>query len=114
MHRSVSEKNRHSQKRERTPERKLPTTICNNQCNKLQSYYQSTPNVATLKPKSSSTKRDNSIYNATSESELLDREILPIFQKLLTEKNRSQHNINYSFGRSCPNISIKCDIVEYL
>ncbi|KAK5637996.1 hypothetical protein RI129_012291 [Pyrocoelia pectoralis] len=116
MHRSVSEKNRHTnQKKEKSPTKKEhPTGICN-QHSKL-GYYQSTPNVATLKPSftSTTTIREKPMHNATSESELLDKEILPIFQKLLTEKNKSQHNINYSFGRSCPNISIKCDIVEYL
>lgn len=106
MYRSVSERNRHSQKREKSPVSKKDVNICNQQCNKL-GYFQSTPNVAAL-------KKDKTMYNATSESELLDREILPIFQKLLTERNKSQHNIDYSFGRSCPNISIKCDIVEYL
>ncbi|KAF5284264.1 hypothetical protein FQR65_LT00265 [Abscondita terminalis] len=118
MHRSVSEKNRHTtQKKEKSPVKKEAHTpgICNQHSSKL-GYYQSTPNVAALKPGATlvATARDKSIHNATSESELLDREILPIFQKLLTEKNKSQHNINYSFGRSCPNISIKCDIVEYL
>lgn len=113
MQRSVSEKNR--QKRERqSPTRK---EVCSQQCKKL-SYYQSTPNVAASKQTAvagvATAKRDGPMYNATSESELLDREILPIFQKLLTERNKSQHNIDYSFGRSCPNISIKCDIVEYL
>jgi hypothetical protein len=114
MHRSVSERNRHSQKRDKSPvAKKDVTNICNQQCNKL-GYFQSTPNVAALKTATCPPKRDKSMYNATSESELLDREILPIFQKLLTERNKSQHNIDYSFGRSCPNISIKCDIVEYL
>ncbi|XP_019875177.2 gamma-aminobutyric acid type B receptor subunit 2 isoform X2 [Aethina tumida] len=119
IHRSVSERNRHSsqkEKREKSPvaKKEMPATnICNQQCNKL-GYFQSTPNVAALKTTSAPPKRDKSMYNATSESELLDREILPIFQKLLTERNKSQHNIDYSFGRSCPNISIKCDIVEYL
>ncbi|CAH0549470.1 unnamed protein product [Brassicogethes aeneus] len=122
MHRSVSERNRHSsqkEKREKSPilkkqqQTEMPTNICNQQCNKL-GYFQSTPNVAALKQTTATPKRDKSMYNATSESELLDREILPIFQKLLTERNKSQHNIDYSFGRSCPNISIKCDIVEYL
>lgn len=114
MQRSVSEKNRHSQKREKSPvAKKEIANICNQQCNKL-GYFQSTPNVAALKTTPCPPKRDKSMYNATSESELLDREILPIFQKLLTERNKSQHNIDYSFGRSCPNISIKCDIVEYL
>ncbi|XP_074026601.1 gamma-aminobutyric acid type B receptor subunit 2 isoform X2 [Leptinotarsa decemlineata] len=118
MHRSVSERNRHSsqkEKREKSPTNKKQQqiSICNQQCNKL-GYFQSTPNVAALKSGTYTPKRDISMYNATSESELLDREILPIFQKLLTERNKSQHNIDYSFGRSCPNISIKCDIVEYL
>ncbi|KAG5867556.1 Gamma-aminobutyric acid type B receptor subunit 2, partial [Gonioctena quinquepunctata] len=120
MHRSVSERNRHSsqrEKREKSPtnkkEQQIATNICNQQCNKL-GYFQSTPNVTDLKSGTYTPKRDKSMYNATSESELLDREILPIFQKLLTERNKSQHNIDFSFGRSCPNISIKCDIVEYL
>ncbi|CAH2009205.1 unnamed protein product [Acanthoscelides obtectus] len=122
MHRTVSERNRHSsqkEKREKSPvsrnkQQEMPKNICQQQCNKL-GYFQSTPNVAAAHRQPNSTpKRDKSMYNATSESELLDREILPIFQKLLTERNKSQHNIDYSFGRSCPNISIKCDIVEYL
>ncbi|CAG9830654.1 unnamed protein product [Diabrotica balteata] len=122
MHRTVSERNRHSsqrEKRDKSPAKKqqeqqqLPTNICNQQCNKL-GYFQSTPNVNSLKNAAHTPKREKSMYNATSESELLDREILPIFQKLLTERNKSQHNIDFSFGRSCPNISIKCDIVEYL
>lgn len=114
-HRSVSERNRSVQKKEKPSSKKeLPSNICNQQCNKL-GYFQSTPNVASLKSGAAAApKHDKSMYNATSESELLDREILPIFQKLLTERNKSQHNIDYSFGRSCPNISIKCDIVEYL
>lgn len=113
MHRSVSERNRHLQKREKPSAKKevSSSNICNQQCNKL-SHFQSTPNVASLKASTAGTPKHS--YNATSESELLDREILPIFQKLLTERNKSQHNIDYSFGRSCPNISIKCDIVEYL
>lgn len=117
MHRTVSERNRHSQKHDKSPtasKKESPTNIYGQQANKTAAYYQSTPNVAALKPLHVAPKRDKSMYNATSESELLDREILPIFQKLLTERNKSQHNIDYSFGRSCPNISIKCDIVEYL
>lgn len=122
IHRSTSEKNRHSshkEKRERSPAKVNPTavdcsTLSNQQCQKL-GYFTSTPNVAAaLRTGTHPPKRDKSMYNATSEGELLDREILPIFQKLLTERNKSQHNIDYSFGRSCPNISIKCDIVEYL
>lgn len=110
MHRSVSERNRHLQKREKSI---IKPTICNQQCNKL-SHFQSTPNVAAALKSTTTVATPKHSYNATSESELLDREILPIFQKLLTERNKSQHNIDYSFGRSCPNISIKCDIVEYL
>ncbi|XP_057667977.1 gamma-aminobutyric acid type B receptor subunit 2 isoform X1 [Diorhabda carinulata] len=123
MHRTVSERNRYSspkEKRETSPipkdqqeQQRLPTNIYNQQCNKL-GYFQSTPNVHSLKNTTHTPKRDKSMCNANSESELLDREILPIFQKLLTERNKSQQNIDYSFGRSCPNISIKCDIVEYL
>lgn len=119
MQRSVSERNRHSsqkEKRERSPTNRntdLTNNISSQQCNKL-GYFQSTPNVATIKNNQLTLKREKSMYNATSESELLDREILPIFQKLLTERNKSQQNIDYMFGRSCPNISIKCDIVEYL
>lgn len=57
----------------------------------------------------------SSIYNACSESELLDGEtaILPIFRKLLTEREPRYRSRNL-VGASCPNISIKCDIVEYL
>ncbi|XP_017778907.1 PREDICTED: gamma-aminobutyric acid type B receptor subunit 2 [Nicrophorus vespilloides] len=114
MHRSVSE--RKSGRGQKSPKKEQTETICNQHANKL-AHFQSTPNVnsATLRPSAKTkAKQRGDIYNATSESELLDREILPIFQKLLTERNKSQHNIDYSFGRSCPNISIKCDIVEYL
>ncbi|XP_066144261.1 gamma-aminobutyric acid type B receptor subunit 2 isoform X2 [Euwallacea fornicatus] len=120
IHRTTSEKNRHSshkEKRERSPAKTTNTTadmLSNQQCQKM-GYFTSTPNVAAaIRLGTHPPKRDKSMYNATSEGELLDREILPIFQKLLTERNKSQHNIDYSFGRSCPNISIKCDIVEYL
>ncbi|XP_053674223.1 gamma-aminobutyric acid type B receptor subunit 2 [Anopheles nili] len=55
------------------------------------------------------------LYGACSESELLDGEtaILPIFRKLLNEKE-SRFRARNVVGASCPNISIKCDIVEYL
>lgn len=110
--------------------------ICHQHHSKMAHHFQSTPNVATAtgsRPSHSTSSTSSAtgtgtasttkaagakrrdFYAATSESELLDREILPIFQKLLTERNKSQHNIDYAtFGRSCPNISIKCDIVEYL
>ncbi|XP_048486875.1 gamma-aminobutyric acid type B receptor subunit 2 isoform X1 [Plutella xylostella] len=55
------------------------------------------------------------MYTASSESELFECAILPIFHKLLTERHKSQpHSLNLTYGMSCPNISIKCDIVEYL
>lgn len=123
IHRTTSERNRHGsqkEKREKSPAKSNPSEAAsNNMLGNIQSqklgYFTSTPNVAAaLKSSTHPPKRDKSMYNATSEGELLDREILPIFQKLLTERNKSLHNIDYSFGRSCPNISIKCDIVEYL
>ncbi|CAG9796236.1 unnamed protein product [Diatraea saccharalis] len=67
----------------------------------------------------SDSKRQDSVeqrkmYTASSESELFECAILPIFHKLLTERHKSQpHGLNLSYGVSCPNISIKCDIVEY-
>lgn len=52
---------------------------------------------------------------AVSDGELLDVEILPIFQKLLSERHKSATRGGYGANiASCPNISIKCDIVEYL
>lgn len=53
------------------------------------------------------------LCTAVSEGELLDLSILPIFQKLLTERHKSRTGYGASIA-SCPNISIKCDIVEYL
>lgn len=60
--------------------------------------------------------RSSNLYGASSESELLDGDtaILPIFRKLLTEKEPRYRANRNSVGASCPNISIKCDIVEYL
>lgn len=57
----------------------------------------------------------SSMYGASSETELMDGEtaILPIFRKLLTEKSPNYRGRS-AVGQSCPNISIKCDIVEYL
>lgn len=55
------------------------------------------------------------MYSAVSDGELLDLTILPIFQKLLTERHKSTARRGYRSNiASCPNISIKCDIVEYL
>nr|XP_026493604.1 gamma-aminobutyric acid type B receptor subunit 2 isoform X1 [Vanessa tameamea] len=97
-------------------------------------HYKSSPNVASRHKTESPNKRDErksatysrsdskrqesverKMYTASSESELFECAILPIFHKLLTERHKSQpHGLNLSYGVSCPNISIKCDIVEYL
>ncbi|KAL9900560.1 gamma-aminobutyric acid type B receptor subunit 2 isoform 2-T2 [Glossina fuscipes fuscipes] len=141
IQRSVSEKNRNKHRHkpqkgtvcqsetdsEREREPTPPSTQCIQQ-RKLNrtniqhaAHHHSSPNVAPDKQRSGgtnkhrSTKLDStSIYGASSETELLDGEtaILPIFRKLLTEKSASYRgNV---VGQSCPNISIKCDIVEYL
>lgn len=68
------------------------TTLSKNLRKPAPAHMQSTPNV---------------FGNAVSEGELLDLAILPIFQKLLTQR----HGTSIA---SCPNIAIKCDIVEYL
>jgi gamma-aminobutyric acid type B receptor len=135
IQRSVSEKNRtkhrHKPKNvcqsETDSEKERETTPLCSQNRKLiktshqHSHHHSTPNVAPpdkhqphkhriRKDKSSST-----MCGASSESELLDGDtaILPIFRKLLTEKE-SRYRHRNMVGASCPNISIKCDIVEYL
>lgn len=137
IQRSVSEKNRNKQRhkpqkgticqsetdseREREPtppsshcipQRKLNKTTSNIQ---HVAHHHSSPNVAPDKQRKHRNKTESLIYGASSETELLDGEtaILPIFRKLLTEK--SPHYRGRSIvGQSCPNISIKCDIVEYL
>nr|AAK13421.1 metabotropic GABA-B receptor subtype 2 [Drosophila melanogaster] len=79
-------------------------------------HHHSSPNVAPDKQRSRQRgKQDSSIYGASSETELLEGEtaILPIFRKLLTEKSPNYRGRS-AVGQSCPNISIKCDIVEYL
>ncbi|XP_033220123.1 gamma-aminobutyric acid type B receptor subunit 2 isoform X2 [Belonocnema kinseyi] len=99
-------------------------------------YVQSTPNVATIHNSSGVgrgatgivgtsvggtatgrfSRNESEMYSALSDGELLDLAILPIFQKLLTERHKDSPTRN-SYGAnvaSCPNISIKCDIVEYL
>ncbi|XP_044594203.1 gamma-aminobutyric acid type B receptor subunit 2 isoform X2 [Cotesia glomerata] len=63
---------------------------------------------------SGSTANLTNMCSAASDGELLDREILPIFQKLLSERHKSTGGAYGSNIASCPNISIKCDIVEYL
>lgn len=90
-------------------------------------HHKSSPNVASRHKSAKSgtysrsdSKRQESVeqrkmYTASSESELFECAILPIFHKLLTERHKSQpHGLNLTYGVSCPNISIKCDIVEYL
>lgn len=129
IQRSVSEKNRtkhrHKPKllmgqcetdseREReninptTPQRKLAKLS-------QHSHHHSSPNVAPDKQRRSHRNKAE-LYGASSESELLDGDtaILPIFRKLLTEKQPRYRGRNNVVGASCPNISIKCDIVEYL
>lgn len=91
-------------------------------------HHHSTPNVAPgsekrkYRNKTPTTANDEDadakLFGASSESELLDgdKAMLPIFRKLLTERQpryRSSSRSN-GVGASCPNISIKCDIVEYL
>ncbi|XP_063370151.1 gamma-aminobutyric acid type B receptor subunit 2 [Cydia amplana] len=98
-------------------------------------HHKSSPNVASRHKSGSPNKREErksatygrsdskrqdsvdqrKMYTASSESELFECAILPIFHKLLTERHKSQpHSLNLTYGVSCPNISIKCDIVEYL
>lgn len=129
IQRSVSEKNRtkhrHKPKAnvcqsETDSEKERDTTPTCSQKKLVKSNYSShhhsSPNVAPEKHKKHRNKTDSSIYGASSESELLDGDtaILPIFRKLLTEKEPRYRSRNNIVGASCPNISIKCDIVEYL
>ncbi|KAM7363585.1 gamma-aminobutyric acid type B receptor subunit 2 isoform 1-T1 [Cochliomyia hominivorax] len=139
IQRSVSEKNRNKHRHkpqkgtvcqsetdsEREREPTPPSTQCMQQrkVNRTNiqhaAHHHSSPNVAPEKQRSSKhrgMKTDSSsMYGASSETELLDGEtaILPIFRKLLTEKSPNYRGRNV-VGQSCPNISIKCDIVEYL
>lgn len=127
MQRSVSEKNRSKHRHkpkvmacqsETDSERDHMTCSQNKKLAKTQhhQHHHSTPNVAPDKHKHR-TKKDSSssMYGACSETELLegDTAILPIFRKLLTERESSRYR-HRMVGASCPNISIKCDIVEYL
>lgn len=99
-------------------------------------YVQSTPDVATIhnnkfasaNPRMSaaaanggvagvgvatvSTANLSKMYSGDG-GEHQDIAILPIFQKLLTERHKTASRYGASVA-SCPNISIKCDIVEYL
>lgn len=91
-----------------TPQRKLMKSLQHH------SHHHSSPNVAPEKQRKHRTKPE--LFGASSESELLDGDtaILPIFRKLLTEKQPQYRGRGSMVGASCPNISIKCDIVEYL
>ncbi|XP_037951958.1 gamma-aminobutyric acid type B receptor subunit 2-like [Teleopsis dalmanni] len=131
--RSVSEKNRNKHRhkpqkgtvcqsetdseREREPTPPASQCITQRKLNKnniqYATHHHSSPNVAPDKLRKHRNKTDSSIYGASSETELLDGDILPIFRKLLTEKS-SNYRGRSVVGQSCPNISIKCDIVEYL
>ncbi|XP_017141898.1 gamma-aminobutyric acid type B receptor subunit 2 isoform X1 [Drosophila miranda] len=136
IQRSVSEKNRNKHRpkpqkgtvcqsetdseRERDPPPSSqpciqPRKISRNSNIQHAAHHHSSPNVAPDKQRKQRTKNDSSIYGASSETELLEGEtaILPIFRKLLTEKSPNYRGRNV-VGQSCPNISIKCDIVEYL
>lgn len=112
-----------------------PATIrqVNTNFNTNLTHVLSTPDVGAIRPyydsktfdiygtdkrsKSQKNKHQNTgsghLCAAVSEGELLDLAILPIFQKLLTERHKSRTGYGASIA-SCPNISIKCDIVEYL
>lgn len=102
-----SERERENMNSSSTPQRKLVKSV-------QHSHHHSSPNVAPEKQRKHRNKAD--LYGASSESELLDGDtaILPIFRKLLTEKQPRYRGRNNVVGASCPNISIKCDIVEYL
>lgn len=130
IQRSVSEKNRTKHRHkpkllmgqsETDSERERETITNCTQTRKLvkssqqYAHHHSSPNVAPEKRKHR-TKTDSALFGASSESELLDgdKAILPIFRKLLTEKQPRYRGRNNMVGASCPNISIKCDIVEYL
>ncbi|EDW84644.1 uncharacterized protein Dwil_GK13022 [Drosophila willistoni] len=135
IQRSVSEKNRNKHRpkpqkgtvcqsetdseRERDPPSATqpcqPRKLNRNSNIQHAAHHHSSPNVAPDKQRKHRNKTDSSIYGASSETELIEGEtaILPIFRKLLTEKSPNYRGRSV-VGQSCPNISIKCDIVEYL
>ncbi|XP_073818522.1 gamma-aminobutyric acid type B receptor subunit 2 isoform X2 [Musca autumnalis] len=144
IQRSVSEKNRNKHRHkpqkgtvcqsetdsEREREPTPPSTQCMQQrktTNRTNiqhaAHHHSSPMIAPDKQRTTNNNNkhrgmkadSSSMYGASSETELLDGEtaILPIFRKLLTEKSPNYRGRNV-VGQSCPNISIKCDIVEYL
>ncbi|XP_051168791.1 gamma-aminobutyric acid type B receptor subunit 2 isoform X2 [Leptopilina boulardi] len=105
---------------------------CRHNESKLNRHVQSTPNVYSKfnnprgrvgiasvsggggRARYNNINESQILHSALSDGELLDLTILPIFQKLLTQRYKTARN-NYGANvASCPNISIKCDIVEYL
>lgn len=134
MHRSVSEKNRHRSHRHKTKQQPsqqqqalqiqsidMEASRCGPLTRNARTHHRSTPDVARIAPLSASNAagpgaqlKNSAVHAASSESELLDGTILPIFRKLLTEREPRRGASGAAVGASCPNISIKCDIVEYL
>ncbi|XP_070137722.1 gamma-aminobutyric acid type B receptor subunit 2 isoform X1 [Drosophila bipectinata] len=143
IQRSVSEKNRNKHRpkpqkgtvcqsetdseRERDPPPQIiraeqcavPRKLSRNSNIQYAAHHHSSPNVAPAEKQRGKQRggkhESSSIFGASSETELLEGEtaILPIFRKLLTEKSPNYRGRSV-VGQSCPNISIKCDIVEYL
>nr|CAD7405444.1 unnamed protein product [Timema cristinae] len=119
LQRSVSEKSRTAMT-PRVPSHQPPSVPQRKPAplNKSALMASSTPNVASIRGGGTYSHHDvtsnmSAMCSAVSEGELLDLAILPIFQKLLSERHKSRSGYGASIA-SCPNISIKCDIVEYL
>lgn len=95
---------------------------------KLSTRSYSVPRRLNDKHYSTSQMNINHQQISSSSTEInLDVSLLPIFHKILSEQQRQQgqqqrlslrererHKRNKKFMVSCPNILIKCDIVEYL
>nr|CAD7266218.1 unnamed protein product [Timema shepardi] len=113
LQRSVSEKSRTAMT-PRMPSHQPPSAPQRKPAplNKSALMASSTPNVASIRG-GGAYSNVSALCSAVSEGELLDLAILPIFQKLLSERHKSRSGYGASIA-SCPNISIKCDIVEYL
>lgn len=103
----------------RTEQCAVPRKLSRNSNIQYAAHHHSSPNVAPAEKQRGKQRggkhESSSIFGASSETELLEGEtaILPIFRKLLTEKSPNYRGRSV-VGQSCPNISIKCDIVEYL
>lgn len=96
-----------------------PNVVDNNTCsNNIKLKHTQQQSEKYHKHRNKTKKECSNIYNASSETELIDGNdtaILPIFRKLLNDKESRYHRSSRNMvGASCPNISIKCDIVEYL